>query len=212
MGRIKKGILGGFSGKVGTVIGANWRGIDYIRALPKKSKKPATAKQLSQQNKMTLLRGFLLALDEIIEPCFQNNEKYTPMNDALSYNLKNSITGNYPTQSISFPQFLYSKGDLMSCWTPKAISTTIHAVDFSWDNGNFSPLRAADDQVTLVVYSPATNNFCHLTNAARRADKQARLIIPENFSGHTLHCYISFYSADRNLASTNEYLGEIEAL
>jgi hypothetical protein len=26
MARISKGILGGFSGKVGTVVGANWRG------------------------------------------------------------------------------------------------------------------------------------------------------------------------------------------
>jgi hypothetical protein len=30
MGTIKKGILGGFSGKVGTVVGASWKGISYI--------------------------------------------------------------------------------------------------------------------------------------------------------------------------------------
>ena len=33
MGTIKKGILGGFSGKVGTVIGAAWKGIDYMRSV-----------------------------------------------------------------------------------------------------------------------------------------------------------------------------------
>ena len=31
MGTIKKGILGGFSGKVGTVVGASWKGISYMR-------------------------------------------------------------------------------------------------------------------------------------------------------------------------------------
>ena len=32
MGRISKGILGGFSGTVGTVVGGNWKGIDYMRS------------------------------------------------------------------------------------------------------------------------------------------------------------------------------------
>ena len=34
MAEIKKGILGGFSGKVGPVVGANWRGKDIIRSTP----------------------------------------------------------------------------------------------------------------------------------------------------------------------------------
>lgn len=41
MGTIKKGILGGFSGKVGTVVGGSWKGISYMRSLPQKVKKPA---------------------------------------------------------------------------------------------------------------------------------------------------------------------------
>lgn len=35
MATLNKGILGGFSGKVGTVVGANWRGLDIIRSRPK---------------------------------------------------------------------------------------------------------------------------------------------------------------------------------
>jgi hypothetical protein len=30
MGTIKQGILGGFSGKVGTVVGGTWKGIHYM--------------------------------------------------------------------------------------------------------------------------------------------------------------------------------------
>ena len=33
MGIIKKGILGGFSGIVGNVGGASWKGIDYIGSI-----------------------------------------------------------------------------------------------------------------------------------------------------------------------------------
>ena len=33
MGKIKQGILGGFRGKVGTVIGASWNGIAYMKGI-----------------------------------------------------------------------------------------------------------------------------------------------------------------------------------
>jgi len=209
MGRIKKGILGGFSGKVATVVGASWLGIDYMRGLPNISGAPASEEQLAQRNKMALLRGFLLGLKSIIGRCVQNIEKYTPMNEAISYNLKNTIKGTYPNQSINFPQLLFSKGELMGAWSPKVTSTQSGAIDFSWENGNFTPMRSADDQVILVVYDSEEKNFCSLCNAAKREEKTARLIVPPTFKGHSVHCYISFYSESRKLASTNEYLGEV---
>ncbi|WP_231738005.1 hypothetical protein [Myroides odoratus] len=42
MAEIRVGILGSVSGKVGTVIGANWGGKNIIRGLPRKSSKKAT--------------------------------------------------------------------------------------------------------------------------------------------------------------------------
>ena len=160
MARIKKGILGGFSGKVGTVVGTSWKGMDYMRALPRERTTPATVKQLAQQNKMALLRGFLLGLSDIIEPCFQNISKYTAMNDALSYNMLNTIEGIYPEQRVNFKQLIFSKGELLGSWSPKIVSTKSNSVDFSWKNGNFTPFCAADDQVTLVVYDPVEKEFC----------------------------------------------------
>ena len=49
MGKIKQGILGGFKGKVGTVIGASWNGIAYMRGLAQSVKNPKTASQLQQR-------------------------------------------------------------------------------------------------------------------------------------------------------------------
>ena len=50
MGKIKQGILGGFKGKVGTVIGASWNGIAYMKGLPQSQKDPKTAAQLRQRD------------------------------------------------------------------------------------------------------------------------------------------------------------------
>lgn len=46
MGTIKQGILGGFNGKVGTVIGSSWKGITYMRGQSQHVKNPRTAGQI----------------------------------------------------------------------------------------------------------------------------------------------------------------------
>ena len=45
MGTIKRGILGGFKNKVGSVIGSSWKGIDTMRSMPLSVANPNTAKQ-----------------------------------------------------------------------------------------------------------------------------------------------------------------------
>ncbi|WP_316812699.1 DUF6266 family protein [Pedobacter heparinus] len=212
MAKYKQGILGPFSGKIGNVVGASWKGISYFRSLAEPSNKPATEAQLAQRNKVTLFRGFLLGLADIIDHCIQNIEKHTPMNQALSYNMKNAVAGIYPEQSIAFDQLLFSKGELLGAWLPKAVSTVSHSIDFTWEHGNLTLLCSATDQVTVVVYDPVEQQFCKLENIALRGEKMARLILPETFSGHGVHCYISFYSESGKIASTNEYLGVVEVV
>ena len=60
MGKYIKGILGSFLGKVGTVIGSSWKGIEYMRSRGKKSSKPPTQAQLIQQAKFKLLVRFVI--------------------------------------------------------------------------------------------------------------------------------------------------------
>ena len=48
MGKIKQGILGGFIGKVGTVVGSVWNGTFYIKALPETSTKGPSSSQKRQ--------------------------------------------------------------------------------------------------------------------------------------------------------------------
>src|ERR1700741_3098626 len=59
MATFNKGILGGFSGKTGSVIGSNWKGRTVMRSLPGKRSKAPTQVQLDQQEKFKLVVGFL---------------------------------------------------------------------------------------------------------------------------------------------------------
>ena len=50
MGKIKQGILGGFKGKVGTVIGSSWNGIAYMRGQAQSVRNPKTPAQMIQRD------------------------------------------------------------------------------------------------------------------------------------------------------------------
>ena len=60
MGEIKQGILGGFSGKVGTVIGSTWKDVSYMRAMAISVSNPRTPKQQTQRGKFALINCKLL--------------------------------------------------------------------------------------------------------------------------------------------------------
>ena len=49
MGKIRQGILGGFNGSVGTVVGSSWNGIAYMRGRPQSIRNPRTPAQMAQR-------------------------------------------------------------------------------------------------------------------------------------------------------------------
>ena len=66
MGTIKKGILGGVSGKVGTIVGVHWKSSYYIRAHAAKVSNPRTPKQQEQRGKFATVFGFLKTIKPFI--------------------------------------------------------------------------------------------------------------------------------------------------
>ena len=66
MGTIKQGILGGFSGKVGTVVGSTWKSIHYMRALAVSISNPRTEKQQNQRSKFATTINFVKTMTPFI--------------------------------------------------------------------------------------------------------------------------------------------------
>ena len=64
MGKIKHGILGGFKGTVGTVIGSSWNGIAYMKGKPQSVKNPRTDAQVQQRNFFKEVQGLVSQLSD----------------------------------------------------------------------------------------------------------------------------------------------------
>lgn len=69
MAIIKRGILGGFSNKIGNVVGTSWKGISVMRSLPQSVHNPRTASQTRQRRKFATVSAVGSSiLDIIIKP------------------------------------------------------------------------------------------------------------------------------------------------
>ena len=130
MGTIKQGVLGGFSGKVGTVIGASWKGTAYMRGIATHVKNPRTSKQIEQRTKMEFARNFLQQAAEFINIGFKDVAKrQSPLNYAASQMMRNAIYGDYPDYSPIYSELKWSHGLL----TPPVVETVYanyDALDF----------------------------------------------------------------------------------
>ena len=156
MGTINQGILGGFSGKVGTVIGGSWKGINYMRGKAASISNPQTEAQLDQRARFGAALKFLQPLTAFLRVGFKNYAvRMTAFNSAMSYNLNNALTGTYPDYSIDYASALVSRGSLPGALNPEISSTAASVIDFTWDDNSTDSNATTDDKVLLVVYNPA---------------------------------------------------------
>lgn len=212
MGIIKNGILGGFRKKTGTVVGAFWRSLDVIRALPRSSGKAPTEKQLNQQQKFKLITGFLSNFGNLIDIGFYGTgQTATPMNLAVRYHLANAVTGVAPDFELDFSALKISTGKLALPLSHDVDNATPATLSFTWSHTEPNDkLIDASDQVMVMVYNPVKDRFIKVTQAAMRSAMAYELVLPATFSGDEVVVYLAFTSAiKRGLSSDTICLGNI---
>ena len=209
MGKYSKGILGSFNGKVGTVIGSTWNGIDYMKSLPKKSSKAPSVKQMIQRDKFALATGFLQPISALVSLGFKNGlSGQTGFNAATSYVLANAITGDHPDFGIDYSKVLISKGALSIPSNVQISSTIAGQIQFIWADNSSSGLAAATDKAILLVINPETLQAQSTTEGAERSSTgQVWDVI--DFQGQEVHVWIAFISADGKTLSSSVYAGSL---
>jgi hypothetical protein len=207
MGKFSKGILGGFSGKVGTVVGGNWKGIDYMRSKSGKRSGGNTPAQLAQQEKFKLGMQFLQPFSGLLGISFRDYAvKMTGINNAMQYLLTNSITGTYPGFSIDYPTVLISRGDLPNGGSPGAVLNA-GAIDFTWTDNSGTGKAMATDQALLVCYCADLKQVEWLLNGAKRSDAAGSLSVSQ-FAGKQVQTWMGFISADGKYIANSVFTGQ----
>ena len=209
MGTIQKGILGGFSGKVGSVIGGTWKGIDYMRSKGNNGNRKPTETQHSQQLKFALVMRFIQPLSSLLEISFHDFAiKMTGINNAFAYNLRNAVTGAYPTFSIDFTHTLVSRGKLPNVLAPTVTPGAGGVLTFSWMDNTGAGLAKVTDQAILVAYCPELRQAIYTTAGGDRSGLTGELNV-QPFSGLAVQTWIGFISETGRLIANSNYTGEV---
>lgn len=210
MGNYNKGILGPFYGKVGTVVGASWRGIDYMRSLPKKGNRTPTEVQLLQRRRFLTVSEFLAPINPVLRKFFGSNAgTNTRLNQAMSYHMKEAVNYAEPDFEILYNKVQISKGDLLGVQNPTQVSTAQNSINFSWEDNSGQGEAKATDQLVVVVYAPSANLYFYSLNAGTRSAENAAVALPAYFSGLEVQSWIAFAAADGNAYATSVYMGAV---
>jgi hypothetical protein len=129
MGKIKQGILGGFSGKVGPVIGTSWKGKAVMRAIALSHNDANSVAQQQQRLKFKLLIQFLAEVNGFIERGFRNRAVgMTAPNAAMRLNLDGAISGDWPNYKVAYDKVMVSNGviDLIRSGVINGSRKTLH--------------------------------------------------------------------------------------
>lgn len=133
MATFEKGILGGFSGKVGNVVGTRWRGKNVMRSLPQRGKYTPTEKQEEQRAKFKTVIGFLSPIVDILSRYFGNPQgDKSRSNLATSYHLKNAVVSTAQGMVMDFAKVLISKGDLRGLDGATVAAAAGRALNLAW--------------------------------------------------------------------------------
>jgi hypothetical protein len=211
MARFLKGIHGAYSGKVGSVIGSNWRGVDYVRSLARISKNKASEKQLIQRSKFAVTVAFLSPIMDLLKLGYSDKlqGKATGYNKALQYMMNNGgVTGTYPDFEIDYSKVVISKGALSNVMAPVWEETFPQEINLSWspELNKFSAF--ADDSVILLFYN-MSKNFFSIMESATRADASLSFKLPPSYAGDKIVGWVFTGHRDGVKTSLSIYLGEL---
>lgn len=211
MARIKNGILGGISGKIGDAEGYVRNGIAYIRAKKRKSKKAPSVKQLAARQKMAVVNKFINTMTAFVGIGFSRiaqGQAFSANNAAKSYQLKNALDGAYPDLVINYSKVMLSMGTLQPAENA-AVEWDGNRLRFSWHCDAISERFYNQSVAMLLVHCPELNKSFYDLSGVKRLAREQFVELPSDFSGRVLHAYLTFVTDERTMVSDSVYLGEI---
>lgn len=204
MGVIKRGILGGFRGKVANIVGTSWKGRAVIKSLPLSVANPKTAGQVKQRNKFSITSKLASAILAFwVKPLWDRFAgDISGYNDYVSNNI------NYVSDSgiIDFNSIEQSKGSLfpsvidqVSGNSPGSTSLNVQGDTDTGINGLTSDIRF------LLVLDGTTGDPLGSVNDQTRASSSSSVQLNRPLvSGELLYVYQSMLREDGTLVSNSE--------
>lgn len=207
MAVLKNGPNGGFSGRVGNIVGYQWKGIDVIRSLPRQSNKPRSEAQMANQLAMKLAMNFLAPISGILRIGYAGevaDKRMTPFNRALSYHKKNAIAGTYPELHFDFERALIGMGDLKPLDGITA-SWSDSGLQIRWATEETKRTKSFEDNLFILLYFSQQDHWDVRTSGITREMGEYNFEIKDYLHRQEAHLYLMLTNPIHGKVSTSQH-------
>lgn len=204
MGKIKSGIFGGVSGKVGNLTGSSWKGIPVIKSRPQSVAYPATTGQVAQTTKMSAIVSFSKQiLSGWIKPLWDRAavqmSGYNAFVRANIAEFADGVIDNYSSLIMSLGTMAPTS------FTVSPIAEKDAALTITWDSLFFSGLQLSTDIAFICVISEKTGAVSIKSGTERSVGSVNMLLTLPVEVDDVLHVYLTFKRANGTVISSNSY-------
>lgn len=206
MAKIKQGILGGFSGRVGNVVGSSWKGIGVMKSLPLSVANPKTTGQVAQRTKFSSCLAIAQSYTTGIIKKFWNRfaVKMSGFNDFMSNNVGNFAADGTPT----YANLLFSKGAIgVQPILSTEASLSHGTADITWDHSDLPENATNDDIMNVAIINETKGEQDeYALDTYKRSDDTMTVPFPATWElGDTLHFYLISRRTDGTVVSDTAY-------
>lgn len=209
MARIKDGILGGFTGKIGNLVGYKHRGIDVVQTLPviPKSRKTPEAIQ-AERDRMKLVSHFVRSLKPVLAISIRPaRTDMTHQNFVVKQITKQALTGEHPNLAIDYCKVQLSHGFLPTVNKAEVVHNGDHFL-FTWISNALPGTTRSRDSALVVAYNPENNRTNFLLTESIRHEGSAQLSFKSMPPGE-YQTWLVFVSENGKEASPTVYCGKV---
>lgn len=205
MGVILQGILGGFSGKVGPVVGGKWKDIDYMRGYVIPANPNTVAQQGVRAKFAQLVETARLLIPVILQPFW--DMFYSGMSGFNAW-----ISANYANASsvgILGANAVMSRGTLEGVTgVVGTYQTGTGGIAVEWDGTIFG--NGLDtDTVCLVAYDISTQNIYTQIGSFTRVDNACSFDIPVGLTATNIIIWIFFTQGTGSAMIVSDSIGDV---
>ena len=186
MAKLDMGILGGFSGRVGTVVGYHRRGAWFVRAYQPHIKDRKSAAQLEQRSRFKAMIQFASPATPVLRVGLRRvaaDWQITEGNAFLKINKECFPRESRNSRAIDYPSLRFSQGSLAA---PQALQYTVDeggalTVRWSAKGGRLT------DRIHIYIYCPAA--MAGIALQGERGQHGLQALLPQDFIDADLHLW-----------------------
>lgn len=210
MAKINTGVLGGFSGRLGPVVGRIRGKQPYMALYQRNVAQPNTEAQQAWKWRFKQIVGLSTSCLASIQRGFKSLEiqNRTAPNVFMMKNITDVFTGTWPTLTIAYSKLVFSAGKLDLPFNPAATASET-AITFTWTDNSGVGNANATDKACVLIYNKSQHTAMALNDVATRTAATYSYTFPTAWAGDEVELYFFMSNAAGDTNSPSVYLGNI---